>query len=257
VEELAAAASAGGAPAASGRRDTLLARIQPLPEATQELLRLVAAAGGRVGHELLAEVAGLAAPELLAGLRAAVSARVLLVDAHDRTYRFRHALVEEAVYGALLPGERPRLHGRLAAALSARGSWHRRADAGGAAADPALAAALAWHWYAAHDLARALPAAVDAGLAAERSYGFAEAQHHFERALELWELVPAAPTGLDRVELLGRAAEAAANAGCTERAISLVRGALAEVDPARDPQRAGLLTRRLAHYLRTAGRPRA
>jgi len=195
-------------------------------------------------------VAGLPAPELLAGLRAAVSARVLLVDAHDGGYGFRHALVKEAVDDALLPGERCRLHARLAAAL-------RQAGAGIPGVDPARAAELAWHWYAAHDLERALPAAVDAGLAAERSYAFAEAQHHFERALELWERAPAAPTGLDRVELLGRAAEAAANAGGTERAISLVRGALAEVDPAGDPLRARLLARRLGHYQRIAGRPGA
>jgi len=258
VEELAAAGSAGGAsaalargaPAFGGLRDTVLARIEPLPESTRMLLRVVAAAGGRVERELLAEVAGLPAPELLAGLRAAVAERVLLVDAHDGTYGFRHALVKEAVDSGLL-------HGRLAGALSARGAGLRQAHAGHPGADPALAAELAWHWYAAHDLARALPAAVEAGLAAERSYAFAEAQHHFERALELWERAPAAPTGLDRVELLGRAAEAAANAGGTERAISLVRGALAEVDPAGDPLRAGLLTRRLAQYLRIAGRPGA
>ncbi len=257
VEELAAAVSPGGAAPSGGLRDTLLARIEPLPESTRTLLPVVAVAAGRVEHELLAEVTGLPEPELLAGLRAAVSARVLLVDAHDGTYGFRHALVKEAVDGGLLPGERPRLHGRLAVALSARGAGLHQAHAGLPGVDPARAAELAWHWYAAHDLARALPAAVEAGLAAERSYAFAEAQHHFERALELWERAPAAPTGLDRVELLGRAAEAAANAGGTERAISLVRGALAEVDPAGDPLRAGLLTRRLAHYLRIAGRPGA
>jgi tetratricopeptide (TPR) repeat protein len=145
------------------------------------------------------------------------------------------------------PASGARLHARLAAALGRSGVGLR--------GDPALAAAVAWHWYAAHDLARALPAAVDAGLAAERCGAFAEAQHHFERALELWELA-AAPVGLDRVELLTRAAAAAAGAGDADRAISLVRGALAEVDPARD-RRAGPLARRLADYLRVAGRPRA
>jgi predicted ATPase len=251
VEELAAAAAAGATPpAAGGLREVLLARIEPLPDPARQVLRVVAVAGGRVGHELLAEVAGLPAAELLAGLRAAVSARVLVVDAHDGGYGFRHALVKEAVDDALLPGERCRLHARMAAAL-------RQAGAGLPGADAALAAELAWHWYAAHDLARALPAAVDAGLAAERCCAFAEAQHHFERALELWELVPAAPAGVDRVELLARAAEAAANAGGAERAISLVRGALAEVDPVRDRRRAGLLAGRLAGYLRVAGRPGA
>jgi predicted ATPase len=254
VEELAAAASARGAAVSDGLegtlpaslRDTLLARIEPLPEPTQQVLRAAAAAGGRVEPELLAEVAGLPEQELLAALREAVSAQVLLVDAHTGTYGFRHALVKEAVHGELLPGERTRLHHRFAAAL-------QRA-AGPPGADVALAAELAWHWYAAHDLERALPAAVEAGLAAERSYAFAEAQRHFERALELCEQVPVARTGLDRVELLGRAAEAAANAGASERAITLVRGALAEVDPERDRLRAAVLTQRLAHHLRVAGR---
>ena len=175
VEELAAAAADGELP--PSLRDTLLARIELLAEPAQRVLGVAAAAGARVDHDLLAEVAGLPEPELLSALREAVSAQVLLVDAGDGTYGFRHALVKEAVYGELLPGERTRLHARFAAALAAR-------DIAG---DPGPAAELAWHWYAAHDLERALPAAVAAGLAAERAYAFAEAQRQFERALELWD----------------------------------------------------------------------
>ena len=247
VEELAATAAAG----ADGElppslRDTLLARIELLSEATQQVLRVAAAAGARVGHDLLAEVAGLPEAELLAGLREAVSAHVLLAEAADETYGFRHALVKEAVYAELLPGERTRLHARFAAALAGR-------DDGGQAG---LAAELAWHWYAAHDLERALPAAVEAGLAAERAYAFAEAQRQFERALELWDRA-APPEGWGRVDLLARAAEAAANAGATDRAVALVRGALAEVDARQDPLLAGQLTERLAFHLRIAGRPGA
>jgi DNA-binding CsgD family transcriptional regulator/tetratricopeptide (TPR) repeat protein len=248
VEELAATAAAG----ADGElppslRDTLLARIELLAEPAQQVLGVASAAGSRVGHDLLAEVAGLGDAELLAGLREAVSAHVLLVDAGDGAYGFRHALVKEAVYAELLPGERTRLHARFAAALAGR-------DGGG---DPGLAAELAWHWYAAHDLERALPAAVEAGRAAERAYAFAEAQRQFELALELWERVPAATAGLDKAELLARAGEAAANAGAADRAVALVRGALAEVAPGRDPLLAGQLTERLAFHLRVAGRPGA
>jgi len=248
VEELAATAAAG----ADGElppslRDTLLARIELLPEPTQQVLRVLAVAAAAVPDPLLAEVAGLPEAELLAGLREAVSAHVLLVDAGDGAYGFRHALVKEAVYAELLPGERTRLHARFATALAGRG------DRGG----PGLAAELAWHWYAAHDLERALPAAVEAGRAAERAYAFAEAQRQFERALELWDRVPAATTGLDKAELLARAGEAAANAGAADRAVALVRGALAEVDHARDPLLAGRLTERLAFHLRVAGRPGA
>jgi DNA-binding CsgD family transcriptional regulator len=253
VEELAATAATGGSGDGElppSLRDTLLARIELLAEPTQQVLEVVAVAGAAVADPLLAEVAGLPEAELLAGLREAVSAHVLLADAGDGTYGFRHALVKEAVYAELLPGERTRLHARFAAALAAR-------DDGG---DPGLAAELAWHWYAAHDLERALPAAVDAGLAAERAYAFAEAQRQFERALELWERSggePAAKVGMDKAELLARAGEAAANAGAADRAVALVRGALAEVDPAADPLLAGQLTERLAFHLRVAGRPGA
>ena len=249
VEELAATAGGAERELPPSLRDTLLARIELLAEPTQQVLAVAGAAGARVEHDLLAEVAALPEAELLAGLREAVSAHVLLADAGDGTYGFRHALVKEAVYAELLPGERTSLHARFAAALAAR-------DGGG---DPGPAAELAWHWYAAHDLERALPAAVRAGLAAERAYAFAEAQRQFERALELWERcgAPAAEAGMDKAELLARAGEAAANAGAADRAVALVRGALAEVDPAADPLLAGQLTERLAFHLRIAGRPGA
>jgi DNA-binding CsgD family transcriptional regulator/tetratricopeptide (TPR) repeat protein len=250
VEELAAATTDGDLP--PSLRDTLLARIELLGEPAQQVLRVAAAAGGRVDHDLLAEVAGLPEAELLAALREAVSAQVLLADADAGTYGFRHALVKEAVYGELLPGERTRLHARYAAALAARDT----------AGDPGPAAELAWHWYAAHDLERALPAAVAAGLAAERAFAFAEAQRQFERALELWERTggdgQAAPrVGMDKAELLARAGEAAANSGAAERAVALVRCALGELDPAAEPLRAAQLTERLAFHLRVAGRPGA
>ena len=60
---------------------------------------------------------------------------------------------------------------------------------------------------------------------------------------------------MDKAELLARAGEAAANAGAADRAVALVRGALAEVDAAVDPLLAGQLTERLAFHLRVAGRP--
>src|SRR2546430_763968 len=55
-----------------GLRDPLLARIELLADPAQQVLRAAAAAGARVGHHLLAEVAGLPEAELLAALREAV-----------------------------------------------------------------------------------------------------------------------------------------------------------------------------------------
>lgn len=145
------------------------------------------------------------------------------------------------MYAELLPAERARLHAAYARILSERED----------ASDPALAAELAYHWTAAHDLPHALGAAVVAGLAAEQRYAFAEAQVQFEHALELWDQVPEAGvvSSLDRVELRERAARAAATAGEPGRAVAHARAALAIVDPVADPVRAGLLRERLGRYL--------
>ena len=79
------------------------------------------------------------------------------MPAGEDVYAFRHALLREAVYQELLPGERNRLHAACGAALRAP-----ELAAEDAAAD------LAYHWYAAHDLPRALAASVAAGRAAEQ-----------------------------------------------------------------------------------------
>jgi DNA-binding CsgD family transcriptional regulator len=233
-------------------RDTLMARIEVLPDRTQHVLRVAATAGRQVEHDVLAAVAELPDAELFDALRQAISAFVLVADNQRDAYAFRHALVQEAVYGDLLPGERSRLHAAYATTLTAR------EDPGGC--DGATAAAeLAHHWYAAHDMERALPTAVTAGLAAERVYAYAEAQRQFERALELWERAPDVQpgVGLDRVDLLRHAAEASFRVGSADRAIALVRTALREVDAEAEPLRAGVLTARLAFFLRQSGKPGA
>ena len=83
-------------------------------------------------------------------------------------------------------------------------------------------------------------------------FAFAEAQAHLERALDLWESVDPAPgtLPLDYVELLSRAAQAARFSGDRERAITLGRRALDELDANVDPARAARLFERLgeAHF---------
>jgi tetratricopeptide (TPR) repeat protein len=205
---------------------------------------VVAVVGRRAPHRLLAAVAGLDDPRLDKALREAVAGKLLVTRPGGDGYEFRHALLREVAYADLLPGERARLHGEVAAVLAAHPGW-----AGGAGAT--VAAELAHHWEAAGDLERTSPAAVEAGVQAERAYAFAEAHRHLERALELWAEVPGAAelTGLDRVGLLERAAGAAFLAHETPRAAELWRDALAGVDPAGDPVRAGVLQERLGRTL--------
>ena len=130
-------------------------------------------------------------------------------------YAFRHALLQEAAYADLLPGERTALHLALAEAL--------REDPGLAAAAPE--AELAHHWAAAHRIPEALAAHVRAGLEAERLCAFAEAEEHFERALEIWDLVDdaGARSALRFASVVEHAAHDAALAGDHHRAARLGR----------------------------------
>ena len=72
----------------------------------------------RPAHDLLVEAPDAEPARTEDALRDAVEAG-LLVNVDD-TYAFRHALLQEAVYGDLLPGERVRLHARIAELLEHR-----------------------------------------------------------------------------------------------------------------------------------------
>src|SRR6185437_10163442 len=239
VEELAGVVRAGGDPAAlpPSLRDVLLSRVDTLSADAQRLLRTASVAGRTVPDRLLAEVAGVARAELFAALRETVENHLLVVDPAGHGYQFRHALTRDAVYEDMLPGERTDLHAAYAEALTA--------DPGLAGDEAALPAALARHWYAALDLPRALPAAIDAASRAAASYAPAEALRHLERALEIWRSVPDAErrTGLDRTEVTRLAAEAAYHAGQLARTRSLLASALAGLPPGKDPERRALLLR--------------
>jgi DNA-binding NarL/FixJ family response regulator/tetratricopeptide (TPR) repeat protein len=222
--------------------DVLLARVQALTEPAQRVLGVAAVAGRRVSHRLLAGVAGQPEAELERGLHEAVGAGVLTADAATGSYAFRHALLQEAVYGDLLPGEQVRLHAAYASLLAA--------GPGGAAAE------MAYHCLASHDLAGALAASVRAAEEAEAVLAPAEALRHLGNALGLWGRVPepAAVAGADRFELTLRAAAAASAAGEHQRAASLARDAARAAGAAEDPARAARAYERLGAYLFYAGR---
>jgi DNA-binding CsgD family transcriptional regulator/tetratricopeptide (TPR) repeat protein len=240
TEELLAVVRAGSDELPATPRDLLRGRVDALAEPARRVLAVVAVAGRQVPHRLLAAVAGLDDEALTEGLRAAVAAQLLVRTAGADGYDVRHALLREVVDADLLPGESARLHARLAQALTDH--------PGLADGSPAVAAAeLAAHWDGAGEPARALPARVQAGLAADRAHAFPEAGRHYERALELWEQVPDPDrdAGLDRVELLTRAGAAAGATAQVERATVRLTMALGQVDPAADPVRSALLHMRL------------
>ena len=251
VEELLAAAEGGaGSALPDTLRDALMVRVEALAPATQDLLKAVAASGCAVTHGLLAEVSTSSESQLMEGLREAVTNHVLVQKADRESYGFRHALMREAVYEDLLPGERGGLHVRLAEALE--GAPSLSAETVGAEAE------LAWHWSQAHELPHALRASVGAAATAERMRAPAEAARHLERALDLWERVeaPEKTAGTTLVELLRRAAETRYLAGETDRAVALARRAADLLDPEAEPVAAALVRERLGRYLWSSGRDR-
>ena len=244
AEELVAAETSGtGLPPAM--RDVLLARVATLSEPSRELLRIVAAGGTRVSTAVVARVAGAEPQELDRTLREAVDRHLLqpLDEDGAEFLEFRHALVQEAVYAELLPGERSRLHARYGSALE---SGHRPGDA----SSPELA----YHWFAAHDLPRALAASVEAAQYAAASRAYGDAHRHYERALELWDRVPDASerTGLDRIALLEMAAKTAAESD-PNRAAALMLEAVRSSGGDMDRTRLALLKERHGRYAWLAG----
>jgi len=224
-------------------RDLLLARVARLPDPTQAVLRMAAAGVGRVSHELLAAASGLDDGALSAALRPAVAAGVLVVDGGG--YRFRHALISEAVRDDQLPGERAAAHRRFAHALE---SGHVLAANGGGPAE------LAFHWHAAGDPSRALEAAWQAAGDAGARLAYAERLDVLERVIELWAQVPDAARriGCDRPVVVDAAVAAAVEAGELERGVALATAALAGAEG--DPVRTARLLGQRAPMLAGLGR---
>ncbi|GAB1690308.1 helix-turn-helix transcriptional regulator [Krasilnikovia sp. M28-CT-15] len=245
VEQLAANAAQGCSDIPDTLRDLLLARVDQLPEAAQQVLRIAAVGGTRFGHELLSRVVGGSEAELESALRAVVVAQLIVVDGAGG-YEFRHALVREAVHDDLLPGEHARLHARYAQAVEAE------PELVGLGRAPAE---IAHHWHAAHDHPRALVTAKQAADEAGRRFAYAEQARLLDRVLELWEQVgdPAQLLGESHLDLLEEAALVAIEAGELMRALKLTRAALGDLDAAAEPVRAARLLVRRGKLLHIAG----
>jgi DNA-binding CsgD family transcriptional regulator len=195
----------------------ILSRVEALARPTQQVLRVVATAGSTVTHRLVAALDVLDVDALDLALSEAVDKQVLVVDVANAGYRFRHALLREAVYASMLPGEAARLHRMLATTLTADPSL-------GAPGPGHRIAELAGHWWAAGDWPQALDASVAAAEATVAVGAYREALAHAEHAATARERVSANP--IEHHQLLARASEIAYLAGESERAAELTQAAL-------------------------------
>lgn len=114
-------------------RELLMLRYVALHPEAQSVLRVVAEAGGVVPHDLVAQVLPFDAHGLDDAVREGLASRVLVAEPGG--YRFRHALMREAVREELVPAERERIHAAIVASeVDRRGSERDRAERIAAAA---------------------------------------------------------------------------------------------------------------------------
>jgi ATP/maltotriose-dependent transcriptional regulator MalT len=227
TEELLAAGLDGRGAAPQSLRDAFMMRIERLPPDAQRAARVVAV-GRRLDYALLERLTGFDGERLNSALRDAVAEQVLITD-EDDNFLFRHALLREALYDDLLPGERGELHLSLARALEQERAPDDEREV-------TLATTIANHYASAGDQPAALQAMVRAVRAAECVSAFGEAAHLAERALELWPRVPDAVEllGIDHIDLLAMAARAHGIGGDWNRREVLLKKALEELDPEQD-----------------------
>jgi ATP/maltotriose-dependent transcriptional regulator MalT len=202
-------------------------RAARMSEDAQAVLRVAAVIGRTASDDLIRSVADLEVGPADRGLREAVGVRLLETDHAARGYRFKHALIQEAIYQETLPGERRRLHARVATVMAG--------DQTEQAMDSARAAQLARHWYEAGDAERAFQASLRAGAAASEQSAYAESLAHFERALDVWQQPSGDSPTWSRSSVLTAAARSAYQAGEFDKSRAYAERAIAELGETPEP----------------------
>jgi class 3 adenylate cyclase/tetratricopeptide (TPR) repeat protein len=205
VEELTRVVLENGNAGLTGREipvtlhDSLMARLDRLGPA-KEVIQVGAVIGSEFSFELLHAVHPIEEEDLQRALRTVADAELIYVRgiAPDATYQFKHALIQDAAYEALLKSRRKDLH-RLVA---------RTIDEKFAALKEAQPEVLARHWTQAGETEQAITEWSRAGKTAEARNAFSEALENYQQAVTLLNLLPeSAERNLRELELRQSAAQ--------------------------------------------------
>ena len=161
--------------------DSLMARLDRLGLA-KEVLQIGAVMGTDFSYEVLQAVHPIAEQDLQEALQKAADAELVYVhgSAPDATYQFRHALIRDAAYEALLKSKRRELHTRIAQTIEERFSHQ-------AAAHPEI---LAYHYTEAGLVAQAVRYWRRAGQKASERSANVEAIAQLRKGMELLNALP-------------------------------------------------------------------
>jgi tetratricopeptide (TPR) repeat protein len=190
VEELTRAVLESGNATLTGHKipvtlhDSLMARLDRLGPA-KEVVQVGAVIGSEFSYELLQAVHPIAEEGLQGSLRKLADAELIYVRGipPEASYTFKHALIRDAAYEALLKSRRKDLH-RLVA---------RTIDEKFPALKEAHPEVLARHWTQAGETEPAIAEWSRAGETAEASNAFSEAQESYQQALALLNLLLESP----------------------------------------------------------------
>ena len=161
----------------------IMIRVQRMPGADQFAVQTASVVGRQFRTALVGEVCAAPAPPARELSRAESEGLILPISPEtdaDREYAFKHALIQDALYGSLLKSQRVELHGRAAEALERR-AGNRTDD---------LTAILAHHYARAASPRKAVHYLA---LAAKRSlevFSLKEAVERLDRALAFVEADP-------------------------------------------------------------------
>ena len=190
VEELTRAVLESGDAKLTGREipvtlhDSLMARLDKMGPA-KEVAQLGAVIGSEFSYELLHAVHPLAEEDLRRALRGLADAELLYVRglAPEATYQFKHALIRDAAYEALLKSRRKDLHRLVASTIDDKFAAFKEAH-------PEVPAR---HWTEAGETEPAIAEWSKAGKAAEARNAFREALESYQQAMALLTLLPESP----------------------------------------------------------------
>jgi class 3 adenylate cyclase/tetratricopeptide (TPR) repeat protein len=220
-------------------RDSLSERLDRLEHA-KGVAQLSAVLGREFSYGLIRALSPMSDSELQSALTKLAEAELIYERGlpPEATYQFRHTLIQDAAYEALLKAERRELHARVARTFTDK--------------FPALAVAqpelLARHWTDAGETENAIAAWTKAATAARSRQAHKEAEEGYRRALELLATLPESPERdvreMELVSDLGSALQILRGEAAPEAVAALARcRALAE--------KRGTITRQIAVLLQT------
>jgi tetratricopeptide (TPR) repeat protein len=174
--------------------DSLMARLDRLGSA-KEVIQVGAAIGNEFSYQLIRAIHPVAEESLQSALRSLVDAQLLYVSGteSDAVYRFKHALIRDAAYEALLKSRRKELHRLVARTINERFPEIKQDHA----------EVLAHHWTEAGETEQAIAEWSRAGKLAKARGAFKEALDSYRQGLAMLQLLPES-SGRDLRELAFR-----------------------------------------------------